>query len=186
MATMTAYAAWSPQRPAAIGVVTALSVAIAARSRSGPTSAVQSTSGAIRYENRVVNSPPRRQRTAAPSARRSVAAYSRRSGQRAVELTGRPSIPGSWGTWILGRGVAASAAGGTSNAAQRGVTMRLGPEHDQDVDDAPDHAESGPQTMAELLAEVEREEQAFRPLRSGETVEGTVAGITGDEVLVDL
>jgi len=64
--------------------------------------------------------------------------------------------------------------------------MRLGPEHDQDVDDAPDHAESGPQTMAELLAEVEREEQAFRPLRSGETVEGTVAGITGDEVLVDL
>jgi small subunit ribosomal protein S1 len=40
--------------------------------------------------------------------------------------------------------------------------------------------------MAELLAEVEREEQAFRPLRSGETVEGTVASITGDEVLVDL
>jgi small subunit ribosomal protein S1 len=63
--------------------------------------------------------------------------------------------------------------------------MRLGPEHDQDIDDAPDHP-SGPQTMAELLAEVEREEQAFRPLRSGETVEGTVAGITGDEVLVDL
>jgi small subunit ribosomal protein S1 len=40
--------------------------------------------------------------------------------------------------------------------------------------------------MAELLAEAEREEQAFRPLRSGETVEGTVAGISGDEVLVDL
>jgi len=64
--------------------------------------------------------------------------------------------------------------------------MRLGPEHDQDVDDATEHAESAPQTMAELLAEVEREEQAVRPLRSGETVEGTVAGITGDEVLVDL
>jgi len=64
--------------------------------------------------------------------------------------------------------------------------MRLGPEHDQDVDDAPDQAESAPQTMAELLAEVEREEQTVRPLRSGETVEGTVAGITGDEVLVDL
>jgi small subunit ribosomal protein S1 len=44
----------------------------------------------------------------------------------------------------------------------------------------------GPQTMAELLEEAEREEQAFRPLRPGETVEGTVAGITGDEVLVDL
>jgi small subunit ribosomal protein S1 len=44
----------------------------------------------------------------------------------------------------------------------------------------------GPQTMAELLAEAEQEEHAFRPLRSGETVEGTVAGITGDEVLVDL
>ena len=40
--------------------------------------------------------------------------------------------------------------------------------------------------MAELLAEVEREEQAVRPLRSGDTVEGTVAGITGDDVLVDL
>jgi small subunit ribosomal protein S1 len=62
--------------------------------------------------------------------------------------------------------------------------MRLGPEHDQELDDATER--SGPQTMAELLAEAEREEQAFRPLRSGETVEGTVAGISGDEVLVDL
>ena len=44
----------------------------------------------------------------------------------------------------------------------------------------------GPQTMAELLEEEEREERVFRPLRSGETVEGTVAGISGDEVLVDL
>ena len=61
--------------------------------------------------------------------------------------------------------------------------MRLGPEHDQELDERED---TGPQTMAELLAEVEREEQAFRPLRAGETVEGTVAGITGDEVLVDL
>jgi small subunit ribosomal protein S1 len=71
--------------------------------------------------------------------------------------------------------------------------MRLGPEHDQAIEDdqaSPDtratHEDSGPQTMAELLAEAEREEQAFRPLRSGETVEGTIAGITGDEVLVDL
>jgi small subunit ribosomal protein S1 len=64
--------------------------------------------------------------------------------------------------------------------------MRLGPERDQEVDDQTEREARGPQTMAELLAEVEREEQAFRPLRSGETVEGTVAGITGDEVLVDL
>lgn len=63
--------------------------------------------------------------------------------------------------------------------------MRLGPEHDQDVDEATER-DPGPQTMEELLAEADREEQAFRPLRSGETVEGTVAGITGDEVLVDL
>lgn len=40
--------------------------------------------------------------------------------------------------------------------------------------------------MAELLEEAEQEERAFRPLRSGETVEGTIAGISGDEVLVDL
>jgi small subunit ribosomal protein S1 len=40
--------------------------------------------------------------------------------------------------------------------------------------------------MAELLAEVERDAQAVRPLRPGETVEGTVAGITRDEVRVDL
>jgi small subunit ribosomal protein S1 len=66
------------------------------------------------------------------------------------------------------------------------VTMRLGPEHDQEIEDPVAHEEPGPQTMAELLAEAEREERAFRPLRSGETVEGTVAGITGDDVLVDL
>lgn len=42
-----------------------------------------------------------------------------------------------------------------------------------------------PQTMAELLAESERE-GAFRPLRSGDIVEGTVARINGDEVLIDL
>ena len=69
------------------------------------------------------------------------------------------------------------------------MTMRLGPEHDQEVDDARDTApdeDAGPQTMAELLAEAEREERSFRPLRSGETVEGTIARITGDDVLVDL
>src|SRR5438067_9001738 len=65
------------------------------------------------------------------------------------------------------------------------MTMRLGPEHDQEIDDTTER-DPGPQTMEELLAESDREEQAFRPLRSGETVEGTVAGITGDEVLVDL
>jgi small subunit ribosomal protein S1 len=44
----------------------------------------------------------------------------------------------------------------------------------------------GPETMAELLAEAEEDERSLRPLRSGETIEGTVAGISGDEVLVDL
>ena len=45
---------------------------------------------------------------------------------------------------------------------------------------------AGPQTMSELLDEADREEGAFRPLRRGETVEGTVASIPGSEVLVDL
>lgn len=72
-----------------------------------------------------------------------------------------------------------------SNAAPPHVTMRLGPEHEEDLDDATER-ETGPRTMAELLADAAREEQAFRPLRSGETVEGTVAAIGGDEVLVDL
>jgi len=68
--------------------------------------------------------------------------------------------------------------------------MRLGPEHDQEIEDhpaaSPELPDRGPQTMAELLAEAEREQPSLRPLRSGETVEGTVAGITGDDVLVDL
>jgi small subunit ribosomal protein S1 len=64
--------------------------------------------------------------------------------------------------------------------------MRLGPEHDEALDEGTAPPDRGPQTMAELLAEAEHEERAFRPLRAGETVEGTVAGITGDEVLVDL
>lgn len=75
-------------------------------------------------------------------------------------------FPGSSGLPpILRSRPRASGIGGTSNAATASVT---------------------PQTMAELLAEVEREEEAFRPLRAGETVEGTVAGVSGDEVLVDL
>jgi small subunit ribosomal protein S1 len=66
------------------------------------------------------------------------------------------------------------------------VTMRLGPEHDQEIEDSAAREDSGPQTMADLLAEADREDQAFRPLRSGETIEGTVTGISGDQVLVDL
>ena len=46
--------------------------------------------------------------------------------------------------------------------------------------------DAGRQTMLELLDEAEREERAYRPLRRGETVEGTVASIRGTEVLVDL
>lgn len=42
-----------------------------------------------------------------------------------------------------------------------------------------------PQTMEELLAR-ESSESALRPLRRGETVEGTVASVSGDEATIDL
>ena len=42
------------------------------------------------------------------------------------------------------------------------------------------------ETMEELLAESLADEHALRPLRAGEVVEGTVASVSGDEVLVDL
>ena len=42
-----------------------------------------------------------------------------------------------------------------------------------------------PETMEELLAS-ETSEQALRPLRSGDTVEGTVAQVSGDEATIDL
>jgi len=47
------------------------------------------------------------------------------------------------------------------------------------------HMSIDPETMEELLAS-ETGEQALRPLRSGETVEGTVASISGDEATIDL
>ena len=40
--------------------------------------------------------------------------------------------------------------------------------------------------MEELLASADADERSLRPLRPGEVVEGTVASISGDEVLVDL
>jgi len=43
-----------------------------------------------------------------------------------------------------------------------------------------------PVTMEELLADVEAGERALRPLRPGEVVEGVVASLSGDEVLVEL
>ena len=43
-----------------------------------------------------------------------------------------------------------------------------------------------PETMEELLAGVEEDERALRPLRPGEVVEGVVASVSGDEALVDL
>jgi small subunit ribosomal protein S1 len=43
-----------------------------------------------------------------------------------------------------------------------------------------------PETMEELLAGAEEDERALRPLRPGEVVEGVVASISGDEVLLDL
>jgi ribosomal protein S1 len=42
-----------------------------------------------------------------------------------------------------------------------------------------------PETMEELLA-AESNENLLRPLRTGETVEGTVASISGDEATIDL
>jgi small subunit ribosomal protein S1 len=41
-------------------------------------------------------------------------------------------------------------------------------------------------TMEELLAGIEENERALRPLRQGEVIEGVVASITGDDALVDL
>src|SRR5256714_3995477 len=43
-----------------------------------------------------------------------------------------------------------------------------------------------PETMEELLAGIEEDERALRPLRPGEVVEGVVASVSGDEALVDL
>jgi small subunit ribosomal protein S1 len=42
------------------------------------------------------------------------------------------------------------------------------------------------ETMEELLAGIEEDERALRPLRPGEVVEGVVASVSGDEALVDL
>jgi small subunit ribosomal protein S1 len=42
------------------------------------------------------------------------------------------------------------------------------------------------ETMEELLAGIDEEERALRPLRTGEVVEGVVASVSGDEALVDL
>src|SRR5207302_4433322 len=42
------------------------------------------------------------------------------------------------------------------------------------------------ETMEELLASIEEEERALRPLRAGEVVEGVVASVSGDEALVDI
>src|SRR5204862_7524742 len=58
--------------------------------------------------------------------------------------------------------------------------MRIDDEHE-----TVEETTGEPQTMAELLAESERED-AFRPLHAGEIVEGTVSSINGDEILVDL
>jgi len=42
------------------------------------------------------------------------------------------------------------------------------------------------ETMEELLAGIQEDERALRPLRPGEIVEGVVASVSGDEALVDL
>ena len=60
--------------------------------------------------------------------------------------------------------------------------MRIDDEHDTTLDE---QSTGEPQTMAELLAESEREAE-LRPLHAGEIVEGSVSRVDGDEVLVDL
>ncbi|MGH2470839.1 MAG: 30S ribosomal protein S1 [Candidatus Limnocylindria bacterium] len=42
------------------------------------------------------------------------------------------------------------------------------------------------ETMEELLAGIDEEDRALRPLRPGEVVEGVVVSVSGDEALVDL
>lgn len=128
------------------------------------------SASSIRQENSVSASPPWSETIAAPSARSRVVTCSTRSGQRAVELTW--TAPQQ--VWVkLQPDLVWHVA-----CARPVMTMRGHP-HVTGVTEEP-------QTMAELLAEHERGEQAFRPLRSGETVEGVVASITGDDVLVDL
>jgi small subunit ribosomal protein S1 len=56
---------------------------------------------------------------------------------------------------------------------------------DDERDTVDEQTTGEPQTMAELLAESEREEQ-LRPLRTGDVVEGIVSRINGDEALIDL
>ena len=56
---------------------------------------------------------------------------------------------------------------------------------DDERDTVDEQTTGEPQTMAELLAESEREEH-LRPVRTGDVVEGTVSRINGDEALIDL
>src|SRR2546425_1446862 len=114
--------------------------------------------------------------TAAPSARRRTAMLESRSGHRAVELT--VSLPRPLLCRSL-RGVPEGAEPidrGTSFAARLEMAV------DPGVGSPGREAE----TMEELLAGVKADERALRPLRPGEVVEGVVASVSGDEVLVDL
>src|SRR3989442_15514193 len=107
--------------------------------------------------NTVRISPPEVARTAVPSARRRTAMWASRSGQRAVGLTDSSLAPPVWRIIPMARCVPAR------------PTVAVDPE-----------------TMAELLAGIEEDERALRPLRPGEVVEGVVASVSGDEALVDL
>lgn len=79
------------------------------------------------------------------------------------------------------------AAGVADEQKREGAFAAVEPAGAEPSERQPTFAPTGePQTMAELLAESERAQEAVRPIRTGEVVEGTVASVTGDEALVDL
>jgi len=123
------YATSSPQRPAAIAAVSGPAAPWAERSRSSPNKSAQSVSGAIWWVKRVAMPPSPTVRTAAPSARRSVAACFSRSGQRAVELTGVTSVSDSHP--ILGTGRAADPGPQPRGSGGRANMLSLRREHAQ-------------------------------------------------------
>jgi small subunit ribosomal protein S1 len=90
-----------------------------------------------------------------------------RSGQRAVGLTDSSLAPPVWRIIRMARCLPPRSG---MAAVDEGVGASAGEA----------------QTMEELLAAMEEDERALRPLRSGEVVEGVVASVSGDEVLVDL
>src|SRR5206468_5150436 len=103
-------------------------------------------------------------------------------GHRAVVLTAPSDTPtcGESGAGIVVRprrvvGVVAEGGRGGGGARGGGAPGRVA---EREATEA--------ETMEELLAGIQEDERALRPLRPGEIVEGVVASVSGDEALVDL